>query len=37
VRNLFNVAKYRYQIDPSYPTSDTRVGTFWTFGVKGVF
>ena len=37
VRNLFNIAEYRYQIDPSYPTSDTRVGTFWTFGVKGVF
>ncbi len=37
VRNLFNIAEYRYQIDPSYPISDTRVGTFWTFGVKGTF
>ena len=37
VRNLFNIGEYRYQIDPSYPTSDTRVGTFWTFGLKGVF
>lgn len=35
VRNLFNIAEYRYQIDPSYPISDTRVGTFWTFGLKG--
>jgi TonB-dependent receptor len=37
VRNLFNIAEYRYQIDPSYLTSDTRVGTFYTFGLKGVF
>jgi hypothetical protein len=36
-RNLFNIAEYRYQIDPSYSTADTRVGTFRTFGVKGVF
>ncbi len=37
VRNLFNIAEYRYQVDPTYPISDTRVGTFWTFGLKGVF
>ena len=37
VRNLFNVSEYRYQVDPSYMISDYIVGTFWTFGLKGVF
>lgn len=37
VRNRFNIAEYRSQIDPSYLTSDTRVGTFYTFGLKGLF
>ncbi len=37
VRNLFNVPEDRYQIDASYPLSQVRVGTFWTFGLKGVF
>ena len=37
VRNLFNVSEYRYQVDPSYMLSDMIVGTFWTFGLKGVF
>jgi len=37
VRNLFNVSEYRYQVDPAYMLSDMIVGTFWTFGLKGVF
>ncbi len=37
VRNLFNVPEFRYQWDPGFPTMHTRVGTFYTFGVKGVF
>ncbi|MBL9212911.1 MAG: TonB-dependent receptor [Opitutaceae bacterium] len=37
VRNVFNIPEYRYQFDPSFPTMHTRVGTFLTFGVKGVF
>ena len=37
VRNLFNIPEYRYQFDPGYPTMHTRVGTFYTCGVKGVF
>ncbi len=37
VRNLFNIPEYRYQISPSFPTAHTLVGTFWTFGIKGVF
>lgn len=37
VRNVLNIPEYRYQWDPSYPTIHTRVGTFFTFGVKGVF
>jgi len=36
-RNIFNIPEYRYQGDPSFPTMHTRVGTFFTFGVKGVF
>ncbi|MBL9200508.1 MAG: TonB-dependent receptor, partial [Opitutaceae bacterium] len=37
VRNLFNAPEDRYQIDTTYPVSQVRVGTFWTFGIKGVF
>jgi outer membrane receptor protein involved in Fe transport len=37
VRNLFNVAEDRYQVDPSYVLSNMVVGTFYTFGVKGTF
>jgi TonB-dependent receptor len=37
VRNLFNIPEFRYQFEPNYPTMHTRVGTFYTFGVKGVF
>jgi TonB-dependent receptor len=37
VRNLFNIAEYRYQVDPIYPTMNVQVGTFYTFGIKGVF
>jgi TonB-dependent receptor len=37
VRNLFNVPEDRYQLSTSFPTSQVRVGTFWTFGIKGVF
>ena len=37
VRNLFNIPEYRYQVDPIYPTMNTQVGTFYTFGIKGVF
>ena len=37
MRNLFNVSEYRYQVDPAYMLSDMIVGTFWTFGLKGVF
>jgi iron complex outermembrane receptor protein len=37
VRNLFNIAEYRYQVDPIYPTMYTQVGTFYTFGIKGAF
>ncbi|MSU48822.1 MAG: TonB-dependent receptor [Opitutus sp.] len=37
VRNLFNIPEYRYQVDPIYPTMHTRVGTFYTFGIKGAF
>ncbi len=37
VRNLFNVPEYRYQIDPIYATQNLAVGTFYTFGLKGVF
>lgn len=36
VRNRFNIAEYRHQIDPRHLTPDTRVGTFSTFGLKGV-
>ncbi len=37
VRNLFNIPEYRFQIDPSYLTQQLAVGTFYTFGIKGVF
>jgi iron complex outermembrane receptor protein len=37
VRNLFNIPEYRYQIDPIYATQNLSVGTFYTFGIKGVF
>ncbi|MBI5694025.1 MAG: TonB-dependent receptor [Verrucomicrobia bacterium] len=37
VRNLFNIPEYRYQIDPMYLTQHLSVGTFYTFGIKGVF
>ena len=37
VRNLFNIPEFRYQIDPSYMTQHLAVGTFYTFGIKGVF
>jgi iron complex outermembrane recepter protein len=37
VRNLFNVPEDRYQLSTSFPLSQVRVGTFWTFGIKGVF
>jgi iron complex outermembrane receptor protein len=37
VRNLFNIPEYRFQIDPMYATQILSVGTFYTFGVKGVF
>jgi outer membrane receptor protein involved in Fe transport len=37
VRNLFNIPEFRYQIDPSYLTQNLAVGTFYTFGIKGVF
>jgi len=37
VRNLFTIPEHRYQLSPSYPTMHTRIGNFWTFGVKGVF
>lgn len=37
VRNLFNIPEYRYEFDSNYPTQHTRVGTFFTFGVKGAF
>jgi TonB-dependent receptor len=37
VRNLFNIPDDRYQVDPLFSTSQIRVGTFWTFGIKGVF
>jgi outer membrane receptor protein involved in Fe transport len=37
VRNLFNIPDYRYQVDPSYILSHVLVGTFYTFGIKGVF
>ncbi len=37
VRNLFNIPEYRYPFDPNDPTMHTRVGTFYAFGVKGVF
>jgi hypothetical protein len=37
VRNLFDIPDYRYQIDPIYLTQHIAVGTFYTFGIKGVF
>lgn len=37
VRNLFNIPETRYQVDPIYPTMSVHVGTFYTFGIKGVF
>jgi len=37
IRNVFNVPEYRYRLEPHYPTIHTRVGTFYTFGIKGVF
>lgn len=37
VRNLFNIPEYRYQVDPTFLTSNVQVGTFYTFGIKGVF
>ncbi|WP_414664013.1 TonB-dependent receptor [Horticoccus sp. 23ND18S-11] len=37
VRNLYNIPEYRYQVDPSYILSHVLVGTFYTFGIKGVF